>query len=249
MVATHCHYLPEVLNFENEFLGVLDKTGVEKAVILGNAPGAKPMNDYVIKFVKRAPDRIIGVCYLDPRERGAADALSDFVEKQGMRGLKLIAGIGFYPNDRKLYPVYETARDLGIPIMMHCCSVSPYPHLRQVYSQPIFIDDVARNLPGLNIIIVHAGQYFIDQTLAVGNLKNVFVETSSMGDMTLFDQNIARLMARFKSERVMFGGPDHAHKNMQNTIEQMLSALEKADALPREIELVMSENAKRVFGL
>ncbi len=247
VIATHTHYLPEAPDFEQKFIATLDAAGVDRAVVMGNTGGAEPMNEYVVEFVKRFPDRIIGAAYLDPRETDAPEHLRKLVNEDGMRALKYISGVGFYPNDHAIYPVYEAALELGIPVMAHTCSVTAHLHLRQKYSQPIFLDDVARDFPALNIIVVHAGQSLLDQALVIGNLDNVYVETSSMGDPWMFEHNIRRLHGRYGADRLMFGGPDHNYENMQKTLDEMRAALAALKLSSADVDKVMGENAARLF--
>ena len=60
-----------------------------------------------------------------------------------------------FPNDRVVYPMYEKALELEIPVMVHT-GPEPKP-LYSRHCQPVYVDDVAADFPDLDIILAHAG--------------------------------------------------------------------------------------------
>ena len=73
-----------------------------------------------------------------------------------------------------LYPIFEAARELNIPVMIHSGE--------QPYALPATIDFVAGAFPDVNIIIAHLGTqgelYTIEALLVADRHPNVYLETS-----------------------------------------------------------------------
>ncbi len=141
----------------------LDSQGVEKAVVLAehspHATGIIP-NSFVADFCSGS-DRLIPVASLDPNSvPDTGSALEEAVGELGCKALKLYPSYAyFYPNDERLYPAYETASGLGIPVMLHTGS-SVFPGSRIKYADPLLLDDVAEDFPDLNIVLCHGGRPF-----------------------------------------------------------------------------------------
>src|SRR3954449_5533072 len=120
-------------------------------------------NEEIAEAAAEHPDILIAFGSIDPA-RGAAGvrAARRLVEQHGVRGFKFHPSLqAFEPNDRKHYPLYEELQALGVPALFHTGQTgigSGLPgrrglHLR--YSDPMLLDDVAADFPGLTIIMAH----------------------------------------------------------------------------------------------
>ena len=74
-----------------------------------------------------------------------------------MRGFKFHPNVqAFYPNDRMAYPLYEAIEELGVPAVFHTgqtgigAGAPGGGGIRLKYSNPLFVDDVAADFPGLH---------------------------------------------------------------------------------------------------
>ncbi len=133
-------------------------------------------------FVQAHPDRFIGFTAVHPDRpvRQNLERLDRAVNEMGLRGVKLNPASGFYPNDEKLYPVYERAADMDLPVVIHSGLKPPAEGSRLKYCRPMDIDDIAVDFPDLKIIIAHAGYPWIDETIMTGLYAgNVFVDIST----------------------------------------------------------------------
>ncbi len=146
-------------------------------------------NESVMKLVKEYPDVYLGAwAMIDPwKGKMAIQELERAVKELGMIGLKFQGvGQGFFPNDRRFYPLYEKCVELKVPVMFHTGSSmtgAGQPGgggLRLKYTQPIHLDDVAADFPRLTIIAAHMGWPWIYELYAILLHKiNVFCELSS----------------------------------------------------------------------
>ncbi|MBM3944720.1 MAG: 4-hydroxyphenyl-beta-ketoacyl-CoA hydrolase, partial [SAR202 cluster bacterium] len=83
--------------------------------------GEKPdSNGYVASIVKRYPRQFVGFASVDPWRENAVAEVERSVKTLGLSGLKLHpVQQAFYPNDERLYPIYETCSSLGAPVLFH----------------------------------------------------------------------------------------------------------------------------------
>jgi predicted TIM-barrel fold metal-dependent hydrolase len=54
-----------------------------------------------------------------------------------------------------MYPLYQAAQDLDIPVLIHTGS-SVFKGTRMKYGDPLHLDDVAVDFPRLNLVMAHA---------------------------------------------------------------------------------------------
>jgi predicted TIM-barrel fold metal-dependent hydrolase len=125
--------------------------------------------------------RLIGFASVDPHQKDAPDQLQVAVKTLGLRGLKLDPPMQrFFPDDALAYPVYETARDLGIPILFHA-GMSWAPRSRLCYGHPLRFENVAADFPTLRIVLAHLAWPWIVEAVALAlKYPNVYLDTSAL---------------------------------------------------------------------
>ena len=171
-------------------------------------------NDYISSVVKDHPDVFIAFAAIDPwKGIRAVEELERSVVDLGLKGLKLHpVQQAFFPNDERIYPLYEKCSELSIPVLFHtgmAASGTGTPGgggLKLKYSAPIpGMDDVAADFPDLKIILAHPGWPWIDEQIAVALHKpNVFIDLSGWLPRyipkNLINESITRL-----NDKVLFG--------------------------------------------
>ncbi|RMF93456.1 MAG: amidohydrolase [Candidatus Schekmanbacteria bacterium] len=220
---------------------------------IGDDAGTNLSDEEVSEFVKAHPDRFIGFCGIHPdrEKKRNLERVDRAVNDLGLRGIKLNPHSGFYPNDERLYPVYEFAQDIGIPVMIHSGVKAPQEGTRLKYCKPIFIDDVLVDFPNLIIIISHAGYPWVEETIASCLYAgNAFVDISTLnqleeamgGEVVL--PTLKKLTAGLGAHRVLFGSDGIFN------IEALISAVKNADFLDdRAKKKILGENAKEILNL
>ncbi len=141
----------------------LEGEAVDRAVMLAEyAPQTTGIvtNEYVRAFCDEA-DRLIpfgALClYEGPEPVVQAERC---IRELGCKGLKFLPTYAhFFPDDPRLMPVYELARDLEIPVMFHT-GTSIFKGARIKYGNPLLLDDVADEFPDLVIVMSHGGRPF-----------------------------------------------------------------------------------------
>jgi len=228
-------------------IAAMDAAGVERGLIAAWYGPDGPMitNDEVAGFVAQYPERLVGVACVDLRRPVAAvRELRRAVRELGMRALRIVPWLwGLPPNDRRYYPLYAECVELGIPF---CTQVGHTGPLRTSETgRPIpYIDDVALEFPDLVIVGGHIGYPWTNEMIALATkYPNVYIDTS------------AYTAKRFPPELVAYMRGHGRRKVMFGTNYPMITAakaLEGLDALELDdeaLELYLSGNASRVFGL
>lgn len=231
------------------FIELLAEEGVDTALLLceysPKVTGVQPIED-LLPLTKSAPALLRPVANLNPHLH---HPVPDELERQldfGAVALKVHPVHGGFPaNERALYPAYEICRARGIPLVVHCGS-SSFPGSSNAYADPVLLDDVLRDFPGMNVVLAHGGRgwwYDAAAFLALSN-SNVWIELSGLPPRRLPDyyarHNFARLARRFVFGTDWPGVPGIAR-----------NARAVADLCPDEeaADLALSGNAIRVYGL
>jgi uncharacterized protein len=163
----------------------LDLAGLEKAVVLpmdASTAAGKVVwtNEQIAELCGMSP-RFIGFASVDPHAKDAPERLKSAVQTLGLRGLKLNPPMQqFFPDDRLAYPLYETARDLGVPILFHA-GMSWEPGNRMQYGHPLRFENVAADFPKLRIVLAHlAWPWVVDAVALALKYPNVYLDTSAL---------------------------------------------------------------------
>ncbi len=211
-------------------------------------------NDEVAKLIKKFPDVFIGGwAMIDPwRGKAAIKELERCVKELGLMGLKFQpAAQGFFPDDRRFYPLYEKCVELKIPVSFHVGTTGLGAGMpggagyRLKYTKPIpHIDDVAADFPELTIIMIHPAWPWHEEQIAVLLHKaNVYADLSGWAPR-YFPESLKREINGRLQDKFMFGSdyPEISPK-------RWLDEFEAGGYKPEVIEKVLYKNAQRILGL
>lgn len=233
----------------------LDREKIERVCIINYvAPEVmgftEAANDHSARFAKAHPERIIAYGSVNPLH--TKDAASDVrrLKEAGIRGLKIHPSHQlFYPNAYRnglqaLEAVYATAEALDMPVMVHT-GTSVFPGARNVYADPIYLDDVGIDFPGLTLILAHGGRplWMSTAMFLLRRFPNFWMDISSIPpkNVPAYFPQIERI-----AERVLFGSdwPAPGVPGMRANAEAFAS-LPLAEETKRKI---LYENAERLYG-
>ena len=227
----------------------MDAAGVAKSVIVAidaeTRWGYRISNDLVAQTVAANPDRLIGFASVDPSKGVLARReLRRAVEELGMRGLKLLPHLlELRPNDPLMYPVYEEARDLGIPVLFHA-GTQFHTGTKLKYCRPIDMDEVAVDFPDLKIVIAHFGWPWYEETMAICQRNvNVWFNFAGWAPRHI-PEFVVRYMDRVLSHKVLFGS-DYPLVSRQRIIKE-LEGLGLQEETKRRL---LHDNAVALLGL
>lgn len=239
-------------------LRYLDLSGVEKVAIINYVSPdvmgvTTAVNDWVAEYVEGHRDRLIPFGSVHPRYTDDPAAEMDrILGDLGLCGIKIHPPHQqFYPNAYRydsayagLATVYEKAQDYGVPVMIHT-GTSVFPRARNIYADPIYVDDVIVDFPDLKVIIAHGGRPIWMQTafFLMRRHHNVYLDISSIPP-----QNLLAYFPRLEAiaDRTLFGSdwPGPGVPDVGGNIEKFM-------ALPISDEakhMILRETALEVFG-
>ncbi|MGY1620726.1 amidohydrolase family protein [Geodermatophilus sp. SYSU D00965] len=209
-------------------------------------------NEEIAEAAAQHPDVLIPFGSIDPaRGQSGVRAARRLVEDHGVRGFKFHPSIqAFEPNDRRVYPLYEELQDLGVPALFHTGQTgigSGLPGGRGIklrYSDPMLLDDVAADFPGLTIIMAHPSVPWQDAAISVAQHKaNVYIDLSGWSPK-YFPPQLVRAANTLLKTKVLFGS-DYPLLRPERWIKDF-AALEIRDEVR---PLIMKENAIKALGL
>lgn len=229
------------------FEELLSAEGVDYACVLAELSHATTglcTNEQVRKFCQ-GRRRLIPFCDLNPHLHGdLGEELRRKVGDEGFRGVKLYPSYQhYYPNDARMYPLYRAAEELRVPVMFHTGS-SVFRGTRMKYGDPLHLDDVAVDFPGLSLVMAHAGRgFWYDRAFFLAKLHgNLYMELSGLPPsrlMTYFPE-LGRI-----ADKVLFGsdwpGMPWIRRNMEEIARLPLP--------PDGVEKILGGNAARLLGL
>jgi len=263
IIDLHNHLSPQGSPYRlsvEEYLNIMDEQGVAKVVILGKDYGvlgdqqnANLPDDEVAAFVKAYPDRFIGFTAVHPDRAPQVnlERIDRAVNDLGLRGIKLNPASGFYPNDERLYPVYERAVTLGIPVLVHMGVKPPSEGNRLKYCMPVYLDDVAVDFPDLTLIVAHAAYPWVEELIiAALYAPHVFVDLSTLNQIEevlgypVILPTLHKLVSALGASRVVFGSDGIFN------IEPIISTIRRAEFLTESDRIkILGENARKILGL
>ncbi len=156
---------------------------VDKSIVVGfKSPylGAEIPDRLVADYVRQDPERLIGFAGIDPTDPGeAVRQMRHARDDLGMRGVALSpAAQNFHPCHTNAKACYEAMAELQLPVLFHSGVRNSRECVLQ-YGQPVLLDEVAREFPGLRVIIAHMGYPWMQETIALlAKHPNVYSDVS-----------------------------------------------------------------------
>jgi len=221
-------------------LSEMDKWGIELGLIgLGDGQGELA--------VTRHPDRFIASTSFDPHGGMAAVAklVRDF-ETYNVRAATLFPA-GIYPqvaiNDKKMYPLYAKAVELGIAVF--CTAGVPGPRLRMDPQRVELIDEVMYDFPELTFVTRHGCEPWTDLAWKL-MLKwpGLHYSTSAFAPK-YYPANIVHYANTRGADKIIYGG----YFPMGLSLERIMTELPEVPFRDEVWPKFLRGNALRVLGL
>lgn len=207
-------------------------------------------NEEVARIAADNADVLIPFASIDPAKgilgvREARRLMREF----GIKGFKFHpTQMGFYPNNRSAYGLYEAIAEENAIALFHTgqtgvgSGMRGGNGMRLKYSNPMHLDDVAVDFPDMTIIMAHPSFPWQDEALAVAQHKpNVYIDLSGWSPK-YFPENLIRYANSLLKHKMLFGSdwPMIAP-------EKWLEAFDKAPFKDEVRPLILKENAMRVL--
>jgi predicted TIM-barrel fold metal-dependent hydrolase len=205
----------------------------------------------VIEVAQANPDVLIPFASVDPHKGKAGIREAKRYIGQGVKGFKFHPNTQqFWPNDRAFYPLYEVIAEAGLIALFHSgqtgigAGMPGGGGIRLKYSNPMAVDDVAADFPGMDIILAHPSFPWQEEALAVATHKpNVYIDLSGWSPK-YFPEILVRYVNGLLKHKMLFGSDFPLI-----TPDRWLSDFEKLPIKDEVRPLVLKENAIRLLGL
>ena len=193
------------------WLGEFDRYEYLKRVVFVTTGG----NDFAGSLVAAHGDRFTAYAHHDPLLPDAVARLERGVKELGLRGYKMLAPTIERPlSDKSLYPLWESAQALGIPLLIHFGILGGAGGIADHMNiSPMALHGMAKAFPRLPIIIPHFGCGYVFETLQLGwACPNIHIDTSGSNQWMRwmpYDLNLEILFRKYRetfgAERILFG--------------------------------------------
>lgn len=205
IIDTHTHLGDSRVTFggvtEESWLKTMERyhlDGIFSLPLPEPYPDSKTVHDRIYNFTQKYPGKVWGVVDINPRhdEEEYVKEVTRCVKELGFIGIKLHPYLeATKPQGQQAVKVYETARKLGVPVIVHTGNGVPL-------ALPSMMIPIAMKYPDVPFVLAHAGSwtYFDEALLAAQLCDNVFLEMSTTGVFHLK----AGLM-KLGASKMMFG--------------------------------------------
>jgi predicted TIM-barrel fold metal-dependent hydrolase len=254
----------------------MDAVGIDVGVLLpldwdlgmrDAAPvGIEEMHEAIAGVARRHPGRLVPFAGIDPQRPNAVELFEWAIKDLGMRGLKLYPPTGFYPYDERVYPLYERCEAWGLPVLCHTGGPS-IALLSARFANPVFLQDVQADFPGLKLWIGHAGHriYWREAAAVAAAGINTYLELSTwltvaMGEEEYYVRWLGRIRDQVGSHRLVWGS-DHIAGTRVRGLDKLAAWVSWFKELPErgakygvrftpeEVTMIMGGNAARCLEL
>lgn len=236
-------------------LNAMDAAGLDMAVLSAEdaetTMGIRTPNEKVAEFVRRAPQRFIGMAAVDPHKgMGALRELEFAARELGFRCLCLEPWLHkLRSNDKRYYPIYAKCVELDIPVWIHT-SVNYVPALPMDFGRPIHLDEVAGHFPELTIVAGHGGWPWVAEMMAVAwRHPRVYADISAIRPKHLATpgsgwETLMQYGNSLLQDKILFG--------TAWPFQDFKTSIDEVRALPLKEHVRrkwLGENARKVLGL
>ncbi|MDG6987758.1 MAG: amidohydrolase [Nitrososphaerota archaeon] len=242
-----------------ELIRMLDSADVEKAGLMSyQSPDVIGVNNEQVEFVSRYRrpyrDRLVQIGSANPViDENPVKTLEWLYSKLEVGIVKIHPVHQLYkPNAYRreegglssLQKMYEFLDDHEMPVMVHTGS-SIFPGAGLKYGDPIFLDDVANDFPGLRLIMCHAGRptWTGMASLLMRKHPKMMLDLTGIPPKRLLEY--LPKLEEFQ-DRAIFG-TDWASPGVKG-IKENKDEFEGIGISAEAKRKILYENAKRIFG-
>ena len=202
----------------------------EMTRILGQWLGSNELSGDI---QQSAPTRIISFAAAEPIDvqgvfnRARLNEVEKAIVEKDLRGLLLTPPYGhYYSNDKRVYPFYEKAVELGIPIYFHHSHMFCSPKICPLkYARIWLLDDLTIDFPELRFNVEHMGYPWTEELLAImARSPNVYTDIAQFidpyegkGRRLLLARNLGMAREYGVLDRVFYGS-DYVGENIDEYI-------------------------------
>ncbi|MBI4579143.1 MAG: amidohydrolase [Planctomycetes bacterium] len=213
-------------------------------------------NEYVARYVKRHPGRLIGFASVDPsRPHEAIDELRRACE-MGLKGVSIWpAAQDFHPVCSAAMRVYTEIQRLRMPVLFHQ-DVRASSASKMEFARPYLLDEVAREFPDLKMVVTQFGYPWTHETIALlGKHENVFADVSGIVQQPWHAYNALVLASQAGVMDALLFGSNFPYSTAAESIEALYSINQfchgtNLPTIPREqLRRIVERDSLKLLGI
>ena len=232
---------------------IAKRVGLDKIVLLSVS---NKENELIKDWIKSKPNLFIP--FFNPPEKiNDKNIVKEVVEKafmeDGFKGLKIMLPFrGKKLGAEILFPAYEIATKLKIPVLFH----SGYPppgtpghRIKISDANPVLIDSVVASFPKLKIVLAHMGYPWIDTAISLACVfPNIYLDISNMIYMIPERLKSALLYAKdvIGLNKILYGSDGFCPEFIEFCVKRFLTLDYLNDS---EKNKILGLNAKKLLNL
>jgi predicted TIM-barrel fold metal-dependent hydrolase len=221
---------------------------IDAGTALGKPP---PSSEEIAAQAAAHADVLIPFGSVDPLRGPDAVALARRLAELGVRGFKFHPSLqGFAPNDPAFNPLWQALEELGTIALFHTGQTgigAGLPGGRGIklrYSDPMLLDDVAADFPGLAIVLAHPSVPWVDAAISIATHKaNVYIDLSGWSPK-YFPPQLVRQANTLLRHKMLFGS-DFPLLTPDRWLADFAALEIKDDVRP----LILKQNALHLLGI
>lgn len=214
-------------------LQLMDESQIDRSMICSQLETID--NRYIWESTKRYPDRTLGFAVINPWDMDGEEELERCYREYGFHGLKMNALRYGYSGDRRsvLDPFFDLSRAYAKIIVAHGMS--------DMFSIPDKWAQMAKAYPDVPVVLFHIGvPLMVERACELArDIPNFYVSTAGA-----FAPAMKRAYEVAGPEKILFSS-DAPFGNPQ----QEIAKLEHICKNPTHLEMMFSDNAKRIMKL
>ena len=226
---------------EEEILQVNNRLGVDCGIVQPfiSRPYIKEnqkIHDRIYHFTQKNKGKYYGLASINPHFEPEEyfEEAARCINELGFVGLKITPiAHACHPASKDAYTVYETAKKLGVPVMVHTGAGAPF-------ADPVQLLEPIKKYSDLKIIIAHAGLDMMNtQAIQLAKqFENAFLEPSWCSTVSL-----ANMHRECGSKKIMFSSD--TLNNVEAELTKYRCVFENKD----DLEQVFYKTACDVFNI
>ena len=199
----------------------------------------RSINSFIANCVKEGQGRFTGLGSLHPDTENVDEEIEN-IKKLGLKGVKLHPDFQeFRINDKRLFPIYETCSEAGLPLLLH---TGDY---RYDFSNPERMADVLSKFSELTVIGAHFGGWSVwdKATELLTEFDNFYVDTCSSFQW-LDKEKTVEIIKRYGAHKILFA-TDFPMWSYEKEYDYFMSL----DISDEDRHKILYENAVKLFGI
>jgi len=217
--------------------------GIDKSVILNIATKVEQVEVINRYCINKENDSLIFFGAMHQDYANYSEEVN-FLYKNGIKGIKMHPEFqGFFPSDKKLYPLYKALSDNAMIIVFHS-GKEEFFEKDEYFSHPKHFAAIHEDFPDLKMVLAHFGAHgMFEEAKELIFGKKIFVDISF--DLTKNNISLLNQLLQFHSEDYILYGSDWPWRDLK----EYFHLVESADISKTVLSKILGDNARKLLAL